>query len=238
MAVAACAESFTAFLLDCVARSESGRRSFVYEQTIGGKAVTLAATLLPPSVRTPLWEVAGPLTCPTVLLTRPGQAEVREEKEEEESPELKPILDQFSHSFLEDLNKEENAQEDTVKKENGASVPLLQEEVVYVGPKPSRCRSFLKQDIPFHPGLSHAVIKHAVLKWVRPLSLDLTRAFVSYYLVGARLRESALPAIWVPCTQTEGAVPEDIVGMGCTNEAKDSMLRVYCVREGRLSVGE
>ena len=231
MDVTSRSESFTAFLLECVSNGDSG--SFAYEQRFGEQNVTLSTTLLPPLVRSPLLEVAGPLTCPTVVLTVPVQPRVSEN--DEESPELKPILDQFSHSLLEDRHR--TTQHEAVKQQC-FGVQVEEKEIVFVGSKLSRERTFLKQELALHPGPSRTVVKLANLAQVNPMSLDLARAFMSYYLVGARSVKSALPAIWVPCTHTVGAVKEDIVGLGCTHEPRESRLRVYSVREKEVVSGD
>ena len=233
MSVASRAENFTTFLLECVSKSDFQRGSFSYELNIDGESAAASATLLPPFVRCPLSEVTGPLPCPTVLLATPHRSR---DGEEDESPEVKAILDQFSHSLLKDCREE--SEEDGVQE---SVVEFVEKEEIFVGSKLTRKRAYLEQQVPIHPGDSRGVLKQANLCRVVPLSLDLARALVSYYLVGARSKETgSLPALWVPCTPTEGAVEEDIVGLGCTHqsEAEDSVLRVYCVHKKRVGSGE
>lgn len=230
MDITAQAERFTTFLLDCASKcASSARGSFDYELKIGGNTVKTSVTLLPPLVRSPFSEITGPLPCPTVVLAAPPDQPKDTEEEEEESPEIKPILDQFSSSLLEDCCEEAKKANERLKMRE--HVEVVEKEAIFLGLKLFRKRVYLKQEIPVHPGGSRAVVRRANLGRVTPISLDLARAFVSYFLVGARLLESVtLPALWVPCSQTEGAVREDIVGLGCTHEPEDSRLRVYCVR--------
>ena len=230
MDITALAETFTTFLLECTSKSRSQKGSFDYELKIGERNVAISATLLPPLVRSPFSEITGPLPCPTVVLGSPHHQQDRE-KEEDESPELRPILDQFSNSFLvEDSRRERKEGRKEVGRNKQDSVQVSEKRAIFLGSKLFRKRVYLKQEIPFHPEESQSVVRQANLGGLAPLSLDLARAFASYYLVGSRLQESGtLPALWVPCTHTEGAVQEDIVGLGCTHEPERR--RVYCVRE-------
>lgn len=227
MDITTSAGDFIAFLFSCTAQDNSKQEPFIYDIKIGEKSVEISACLLPPLAHSPLSEITGPLQCPTVILTSTEQ--LKDVEKEEESPELKAILDQFSDSVLEDERKEGGAH----SRDN--HVKLVEKETIFVGQELSRKRKYLKQEVNIHPGRSHTVITHADLSLITPLSLDLARALVSFYLVGSRAQSVSLPALWVPCTQssTDSAVREDIVGFGCTfeQEQEDHCLRVYCVRD-------
>ena len=220
MDITASAEHFTTFLLNCTSKSTSGKDVFTYEMKRGVENVPMSATVLPPLVLSPLSEFTGPLQCPTVLLASPERL-----KDEEESPELNAVLDEFSESVV---------IEDRVKGETGGAhrspdlVQLLKKETVFIGKQLSHKRRYLKEEIDFHPGEARAIVTHADLSCIQPLSVDIARALVSFYLVGARKCSVSLPALWVPCTFDK--VEENIVGLGCTFEHGNSQLRVYCVR--------
>ena len=234
MDITALAESFTTFLLECTSKSGPKRGSFDYELKIGEKNVAISASLLPPLSRSPISDITGPLPCPTVVLGCPEQPpqDIKQE-EEEESPELKPILGQYSNSLLEEEGKKEGA---GLKTQH--PVQVLEKEVIFLGSKLFRKRVYLKQENPVHPGDSHALVKQANLSGLSPLSLDLARAFASYYLVGARLHAvGTLPALWVPCIHTDGLVREDIVGLGCVRESENSKMKVYCAHKQRTGEG-
>lgn len=217
MDITASSQDFTAFLLDCVSKNPSERDVFTYQMKIGKENVQTSAVILPPLTHCPLSEFTGPLQCPTVLLVSPEQLQ-----NDEVSPELKAILDQFSDS--------DHQERDEVKPDTPhlPLVDFLKVEVVAVGQQLLNKRRFLKQELDFHSRQERAVVTHADLSRVQPLSLDEARGLVSLYLVGSRNISECLPAIWVPCRANS---LEDIVGLAC--EQHESELRVYIVREKR-----
>ena len=221
MDITASAEHFTTFLLTCASKSPSGRDVFAYEMKGGRENVPMSATVLPPLVHSPLSEFTGPLQCPTVLLASPEQLK----DEEEESPDLNAVLDEFSDSVI-TKDREKGATSDVHHSPD--LVQLLKKETIFVGQQLSHKRRYLKEEIEFHPGQTRAVVTHADLSRVQPLSVDRARALVSFYLVGSRKCSVSLPALWVPCTVDKGE--ESIVGLGCTFDHGRSQLRVYCVR--------
>ena len=234
MNVAASAETLTSFLLDCVSRSTSGREVFTYEMRTGREEdVQLSAVVLPPLTHTPFSEFAGPLQCPTVLFVSPSLEQPQ--VEEEASPEMKAILDQFS----EQAQLEEGEGEGSDAPRPPGLVQLLTREVFCVGQQLSGKRRYLKQAVNLHPGQSRTIITHADLSYTAPLPLDLARALTSFYLVGSRTLSTSLPALWVPCMSDIGSggggSGENIVGLGCTFEQSDSQLRIYCVRKKEAS---
>lgn len=215
MDITASSQDFTAFLLGCVSKNPSERDVFTYQMKIGKEDVQISAIVLPPHTHCPLSQFTGPLQCPTVLLVSPEQLQ-----NDEVSPELKAILDQFSDS--------DPQQSDEVKPGTPRSplVDFLKVEVVAVGQQLLNKRRFLKQELDFHSRQERAVVTHADLSRVQPLSLDEARGLVSLYLVGSRNISEPLPALWVPCRANS---LEDIVGLAC--EQHESELRVYIIRE-------
>ena len=229
MDIRASAEGFTTFLLDCVSKSPSVRDVFTYEMKSRRENVEMSAVVLPPQVHCALSEFTGPLQCPTVLFASPERLPA-----EEESPELKAILNQFSDSVVEDLQEEEEGVTSSVPQLG--LVQLLTKETVFVGQQLLNKRRYLKQEVDFHSGQTQTcggvTRTHADLTYVQPLSLDHARALVSFYLVGSRRLSVCLPALWVPC-RTDSV--ENIVGFGCTFDQLNSQLRMYCIREKEMS---
>ena len=215
MDITASSQDFTAFLLDCVSKNPSERDVFTYQMKIGPKDVQTSAIVLPPLTHCSLSEFTGPLQFPTVLLVSPEQLQ-----NDEVSPELEAILDQFSDS--------DHQERDEVKTGTPrlALVDFFKVEVVSVGQQLLNKRRYLKQELDFHSKQSRAVVTHVDLSRVQPLSLDEARALVSLYLVGSRNISEHLPALWVPCRANS---VEDIVGLAC--EQHESEMRLYIIRE-------
>ena len=228
MDIRSSAEDFTAFLLECESKTQSGREVFfTYHVKSGRDSVeVVSATLLPAFVHTPLSEFTGPLPCSTVVLASQERLKVNEE----ESPELKAILNQFSDSVLEDFQEREEGGAARARSPQ-ALVQVVKRETRFVGQKLSFKRRYLNQETDFHPGHGHDTTIHADLSRIQPLSLDLARALVSLYLVGSRMQPvSSLPAVWVPCVPSaNSAAKEDIVGLACVQHEAQS--NVYCVRD-------
>lgn len=244
MDVTANAERFVAFLLDCTSSGESELNTYSYEVDLGdGKSEEIAVTLLPPLVHSPLSEIAGgpPLTCPIVVLASSDPLKEEVEEDENGSPDLKPILGHYSHSLSPAGNDSherkmiEEAEEEEECKKRRESVVLAKRETIFLGSKVSQNPTSLPAKVSKRPSDLVVVSRLANLNRLSCLSLDLARTMISLYLIGARAKGSAgLPGLWVPCTHTEGAIKEDIVGIGCTPMAKseeDLNVTVYSVRE-------
>ena len=241
MDIATSAADFTTFLLECASKNPAKGGRFTYEITVGEKTVQVSANLLPPLVRSPLSEITGPLQSPTVLL---ASTERLTDEEEGDSPELDAILDRYSDSVLEQQHVREGREgADARSLSPNETVRLVEQETVFVGQRLSRKRRYLGWEVDVHPGQSSTIITQVDPSGVVPLSLDLARTLVSFYLVGSREEGSvSLPALWIPCKQStarESASREDIVGFGCTFEQKDARCsRVLCVRDKGERGGE
>ena len=212
------------FLVDCVSKEAAASKSsaFTYDLKHGGEVTRVAAVVLPPSSLSPLSDFTGPLECSTVLF---ASLEPPEEVEEE-SPELKPVLDNFSDSLL----KEEHAEPDGKPEEMGPSLHYLvqffpQEEVRVVSLSSSRV-FFNKPAALFHSAQNSGstTVLHADLSRLSPLPIDVARMLCSLYSIVKKPVSASLPALWILCADNAA---KNTVALGCSYAQGGSLLQVY-----------